>query len=139
MYLKVHPDRQEYNHTAIQKVFASIGITYTMADKDAESRPFIPLEEVTFLKRKFVDHEAFPGMKVAALDKKSIYKMLCYTVPSHSVSAEEQMASAIASAQAEAFFHGPKFFAQIQDLIDAMPKSKELEYRMTQIPSLSAF
>lgn len=134
VYLKVHPDRQEYNHTAIQKVFASIGITYTMADKDAESRPFIPLEEVTFLKRKFVDHEAFPGMKVAALDKKSIYKMLCYTVPSHSVSAEEQMASAIASAQAEAFFHGSKFFAQIQDLINAMPKSKELEYRMTQIP-----
>jgi hypothetical protein len=134
VYLKVHPERPEYNHTAIQLVFASIGITYTMADKDAVSRPFIPLEEVTFLKRRFVDHEAFPGMKVAALDRKSIYKMLCYTVPSHSVSAEEQMASAIASAQAEAFFHGSQFFAQIQDLIGEMPKSRELEFRMTQIP-----
>lgn len=134
VYLKVHPDRPRYNHTSIQEVFAGIGITYTMAEKDAESRPYIPLEEVTFLKRKFVDHEAFPGMKVAALDKRSIYKMLCYTVPSHSVSAEEQMASAIASAQAEAFFHGSKFFAQIQDLITAMPKSRELEFRMTQLP-----
>lgn len=134
VYLKVHPDRMEYNHTSIQGVFASIGITYTMAEKDAASRPFIPLGEVTFLKRKFVDHEAFPGMKVAALDKKSIYKMLCYTVPSHSVSAEEQMAAAIASAQAEAFFHGLGFFVQIQDLIAEMPKSRELEFRMTQVP-----
>lgn len=134
VFLKVHPDRPEYNHTTIQRAFSDIGITYTMADKDAESRPYIPLEEVTFLKRTFVDHESFPGMKVAALDRRSIYKMLCYTVPSHSVSLEEQMAAAIASAQAEAFFHGSKFFAQIQDLINEMPKSPELEFRMTQIP-----
>nr|WPR18032.1 MAG: capsid protein [Picornavirales sp.] len=137
VYLKVHPDRPEYNHTRIQQVFADIGITYTMADKEAVSRPYVPLGEVTFLKRKFEDHEAFPGMKVATLDKKSIYKMLCYTVPSHSVSAEEQMASAIASAQAEAFFHGSSFFAQIQDLIAEMPKSRELEFRMGQLPAPS--
>jgi len=134
VYLKVHPDRPQYNHTTIQAVFGSIGVTYTMADKGAASRPYIPLEEVTFLKRKFVDHEAFPGMKVAALDKRSIYKMLCYTVPSHSTSQEEQMAAAIASAQSEAFFHGSKFFAQIFDLIAEMPKSKELEFRMRQLP-----
>lgn len=134
VYLKVDPSRAQYNHTAIQSVFGTIGITYTMADKNAPSIPYIPLEEVTFLKRKFVDHEAFPDTKVAALDKRSIYKMLCYTVPSHSVSEAEQMASALCSAQAEAFFHGSAFFAQIQDLIAEMPKSAELEFRMSQLP-----
>jgi len=135
--LKVHPDRPCYNHTSIQRVFASIGITYTMAQKDAASVPYIPLSEVTFLKRCWVDHVEFPGMKVAALDKRSIYKMLCYTVPSHSVSPEEQMAAAIASAQAESFFHGPKFFAQIANLIAEMPKSRELEHRMLHCPAPS--
>nr|ULG00033.1 MAG: hypothetical protein [Marnaviridae sp.] len=134
VYLKVHPERHMYNHTTIQAVFASIGITYTMADKESTSRPYIPLEEVTFLKRSFVDHSAFPGMKVAALDRRSIYKMLCYTVPSHSASMEEQLAASLASAQAEAFFHDREFFDQVAQLVADLPKSAELVFRMAQNP-----
>jgi hypothetical protein len=134
VYIKVHPDRPDYNHTSIQRVFSEIGIEYTMADKGAESRPYIPLEDVTFLKRRFVDHSAFAGMKVAALDRRSIYKMLCYTVPSHSASAEEQLAASLASAQAEAFFHDHDFFSQIAWLIEALPKTPELAHRMRENP-----
>lgn len=134
VYLKVHPDRSKYNHTTIQAVFAGIGIRYTMAEKGAASKPFVGLEEVSFLKRKFVPHSAFPGMKVAALDRKSIYKMLCYTVPSHSASADEQLAAAMASAQAEAFFHDREFFEQVRDLISELPKSAELVFRMSVMP-----
>nr|ULF99943.1 MAG: hypothetical protein [Marnaviridae sp.] len=134
VYLKVCPSRPEYNHTSIMHVFEAIGITYTMADKGAESRPYIPLEEVTFLKRSFRDHSAFPGMKVAALDRKSIYKMLCYTVPSRSVSSEEQLAAAMCSAVAEAFFHDKDFFCSIVDLIWSLPKTEELEARMRSMP-----
>lgn len=133
VYLKVHEDCPWYNHTSIQKAFSDIGITYTMADKLAESRPYISWEEVSFLKRKFKDHECFPGMKVAALDKESIYKMLMYTIPSKSATQEEQLASAAASAQAEAFFHGREFFDQIDELIESLPKSEELEFRMTAL------
>jgi hypothetical protein len=134
VYLKVSPDRPEYNHTSITKVFSGIGITYTMADKTAESRPYISHTEVTFLKRKFVDHECFPGMKVAALDPNSIYKMLCYTIPSKGCSDEEQLAAALASAQAEAFFHGKAFFDQIAALIEDLPKTPELCSRMAACP-----
>lgn len=134
VYLKVDESRKAYNHTTIQGAFRDIGITYTMADKDAESRPFIGLDEVTFLKRSFVDHESFPGMKVAALDRRSVYKMLCYTVPSHSASAEQQQAAAISSAFSEAFFHGSDFFKQIADVVSRMPKSQELEHRMMEFP-----
>lgn len=134
VYLKVHPNCPEYNHTSIQEVFASIGITYTMADKLAASRPYVSYREVTFLKRSFVDHESFPGLKVAALDRKSIYKMLCYTVPSKTVSEEEQFAAAIASAVAEAFFHGKVFYNKIVDLVESLPKSEELVFRLKQMP-----
>lgn len=134
VYLKVHPQKSQYNHTSIQSVFASIGITYTMADKLAVSVPYIPWQEVSFLKRHFVEHSEFPGMKVAALDKESIYKMLLYTIPSSSTSQEEQLASAMASAQAEAFFHDRQFFDQISDLIDGIPKSAELKSRVALMP-----
>jgi len=134
VYLKVSPDRSKYNHTSIQNVFATMGITYTMADKLAESRPYISLEEVTFLKRSWADHSAFPGMKVATLAKESIYKMLLYTLPSKSVTIEEQMASAIQSAVAEAFFHDREFYDQIVCLVQGLPKTPELVARMRELP-----
>lgn len=133
VFIKVHPDYADYNHTSIQSGFSRIGVTYTMAEKGAESIPFIPISEVTFLKRSFVHHEEFP-IFVAALDKKSIYKMLLYTVPSNAVTYEEQMASAMASAQAESFFHGREFFDQIWKLIEDIPKTRELEMRMKEMP-----
>lgn len=134
VYLKVHPCVPEYNHTTIQNVFRDIGITYTMADKTAESLPYISWKDVSFLKRKFVDHESFEGLKVAALDKESIYKMLLYTIPSKSTSEEEQLASACASAQAEAFFHGREFFDSIESLISGLALTPEQAYRFAQMP-----
>nr|ULF99922.1 MAG: hypothetical protein [Marnaviridae sp.] len=139
VYLKVSPDRSEYNHTTIKNVFAGMGIKYTMADKTAESVPYIPIEDVSFLKRKFCDHEAFPGIKVAALEKESIYKMMLYTIPSKAVSEEEQLAAAFCSAQAEAFFHGRTFFDEISELIEKAPKTSELRIRMEENPRPSWF
>lgn len=133
VYMKVHESETWYNHTTIQSVFADIGITYTMADKDAPSVPYIPLSEVSFLKRSFVMHSAFPDMYVAALDKNSIYKMLLYTVPSKVSSSEEQLASALAAAQSEAFFHDREFFDQVAALIDGLSVSEELAFRMREM------
>lgn len=134
---KVSPDTPWYNHTTVQAVFESIGVTYTMADKRSESIPYISEKDVGFLKRRFADHELFPGMKVAPLDKESIYKMLLYTIPSGSVSSEEQLAMSICSAKAEAFYHGLEFFRKIEYIIDSAPKSPELEARMAQFPAPS--
>lgn len=132
---KVHPDAPWYNHTSVQRIFDSIGIVYTMADKLSESVPYISYEEVGFLKRRFANHELFPGMKVAPLDKESIYKMLIYTNPSKAVSEEEQLAMAICSAMSEAFFHGHEFYHQLASLIEDAPKTPELEARMEQFPA----
>lgn len=132
---KVHPDAAWYNHTSIQRVFESIGIVYTMADKLSESVPYIPGSEVGFLKRRFASHELFPGMMVAPLDEESIFKMLTYTNPSKAVSEEEQLAMAICSAKSEAFFHGRTFYAKLDALIESCPKTPELEARMKEFPA----
>lgn len=139
VWLKVHEAHGYYNHTSIQAVFEPMGIVYTMADKTAASIPYIGLEEVSFLKRTSVRHSCFPDMYVAALEKESIYKMLLYTIPSDSVSKEEQLAAAFCSAQAEAFFHDKVFFDQVWDLIEKAPKNDELRFRMEENPRPSWF
>lgn len=134
VFLKVSERVPSFNHTSIAREFERIGIVYTMADKDAQSVPYIGYEDVTFLKRSFCDHECFPGVKVACLDRLSIYKMLVYTVPSRTISAEEQLAQAMCAAVTEAFYHGKAFYTQIRDLIDEVPKTAELEMRMVEYP-----
>ncbi|APG79000.1 hypothetical protein [Changjiang picorna-like virus 1] len=132
---KVHPDYPEYNHSSIQGVFASIGIDYTMADKSSATRPYIPYQEVTFLKRSFREHQEFPGVMVAPLELNSIWKMLLYTIPSKAVSPEEQLAQSICSAKSEAFYHGKKVYDLVSAILDQCPKTVELEKRMEQYPA----
>jgi len=134
VFLKVHPDASHYNHTSIKQLYSEIGITYTMADKNAPSIPYISWKDVTFLKRSFAHHESFPGLMVAPLERQSIYKMLLYTVPSSTISPEEQLAQAMCAAVTESFYHGKDFFDQIVCLIDDVPKSDELCFRMREYP-----
>nr|ULF99923.1 MAG: hypothetical protein [Marnaviridae sp.] len=131
---KVHPDATWYNHTTVQRVFGNIGIEYTMADKLSESVPYISYKDVTFLKRRFDTHPLFPGLAVAPLERESIYKMLVYTIPSRTVSSEEQLAMAATSAVAESFYHGKEFFDKITSLIKDAPKTPEQQARMEQFP-----
>ena len=71
----VHPDEERFNHTAMANVLKDVGITYTMADKEAESKPYIGLDELSFLKRGF---RFDPGLQryVAPLDIDSLSKSL---------------------------------------------------------------
>jgi hypothetical protein len=62
-----------FNHTTIQSAFARVGISYTMADKESDSRPYITLSEASFLKREFRHHKEL-GCIVAALADSSIKK-----------------------------------------------------------------
>ncbi len=100
-----------FNHTAIQKVLASIGVKYTMADKEAESRPFIDIREVSYLKRKWRWDEDI-GAVVCPLEESSIHKMLTWCVPSGEESAEFHMASVMVSAANEWFWYGKQKFEE---------------------------
>lgn len=110
-YMTVSPKIDWFDHTVIQQELGAAGIKYTMAEKDAESVPFIPLSEVTFLKRGFVYSDEV-GAWLAPLDKKSINKMLMVHVESKSDCVEHQTASAVSSAAREFFMYGEHEFKE---------------------------
>jgi len=98
-----------FNHTAISQVLADVGIVYTMADKGALSVPFLPITEVSFLKRYF-RFEAELDAYMAVLEEDSIWKSLMICVPSSEVSMQKQCIEIVASAVCEWFFYGRERF-----------------------------
>jgi hypothetical protein len=107
----VSPTINWFNHTAIQEALSGIGITYTMADKEAKSVPYININDVSFLKRTWRwdnDVRAF----LCPLEHASIEKMLTKCVRSKVVSAQHQAISTISSAIREYFFYGRIIFEE---------------------------
>jgi len=102
-----------YNHTAIQQELAKIGVTYTMADKESVSRPYICIDEFSFLKRTW-QYDCDLQVYLAPLDEESIIKSLTYWVPSSSISPEEQMVAVMSSACFEYFFYGREYFERMR-------------------------
>jgi hypothetical protein len=105
-----------YNHTTISKKFSELGIEYTMADKEAESVPYIQMEESSFLKRTW-RYEKELGCYVAPLDHDSIEKMLMVWNRSKSVSEGAQAIAVIESAMGEYFFYGREIYNDKLELL----------------------
>lgn len=97
-----------FNHTTLASSLAAHGVKYTMADKDAESVPFLKLTDCDFLKRSFVDYN---GRWIAPLKMSSIFKSLCmYTEKRGGISHEEQLAQSYLQARREWSLHGRTVF-----------------------------
>jgi hypothetical protein len=117
----VHSRCKWFNHTSISETLGKCDIIYTMADKQAESVPYIPIRKCEFLKRKWrwdfdIDEYLCP------LNHDSIEKMLTVCVRSKVVIHEVQMCAILDSALQEYFNYGRKIFntkrALFQELID---------------------
>lgn len=109
-----------FNHTSVSEVLATSGVTYTMADKDAESVPYVDLDQLTFLKRGARWEDALQ-VYLAPLEIDSIFKSLHNRVLNRgSCSAREHSGAAISSAATEFFLHGRPTYE------DALPKLREL-------------
>lgn len=98
-----------FNHTAISKTLEKFGIVYTMADKHTASVPFIHIDEVSFLKRKWVWSDD-TKMWMCPLDWSSMDKMLTMCVRSDSLCPQAQSAAAIDSAVSEFFQYGRQVY-----------------------------
>ncbi|APG78392.1 hypothetical protein 1 [Hubei picorna-like virus 5] len=99
----------DFSHTRIQEALARIGVTYTMADKEAETKPFINITETSFLKRQWRYEEEL-NLYTCPLETESILKSLTVWLPSKTICKEEQMVAVISSANSEFFFHGKEIF-----------------------------
>jgi hypothetical protein len=98
-----------FDHTVLQDALLSIDVIYTMADKNAESVPFISIHDAGFLKRSW-RYEADIDGYAAPLDHDSIEKSLMTWVKSKEVCPEEQAIDVISSAIREYFFYGEDTF-----------------------------
>jgi hypothetical protein len=105
----VSPKAWWFTHTTIMNEMAKIGVTYTMADKGAESVPYINIDDCSFLKRKWIWNEDV-GAWLCPLEEKSIVKSLTMWLPSKSIDEYCQMVAVISSANSEYFFHGREVF-----------------------------
>ena len=114
-----------FTHTSVQSVLADVGITYTMADKEAVSIPYINIDEVSFLKRVWRWDEDI-GALVAPLERASIEKMLMINVESKSIPAEAQSISTVASAIREYFWYGKQEFAEKRSMLQEMIDENQL-------------
>lgn len=108
-----------FNHTDIQRTLADIGVEYTMADKEAESVPFIDIKDVSFLKRRFRWSEDVQNW-LCPLEEESIIKSLTVWVPSKSIDKYQQMVSVISAACCEYFFYGREKFEEKRTFFKAL-------------------
>lgn len=122
----VSPSAPWFNHTAIQKVLADVGIGYTMADKDAISVPYISMAEVSFLKRTWRWEDEI-GAHVGPLCRESIEKSLMICVEKSNVSEKAHAVQVISTAVREAFFHGRDEFERMRNLLVEVVAACELE------------
>lgn len=98
-----------FSHTTVQNELARAGITYTMADKETESIPYITIDEVSFLKRTWRWDEDV-GAYLAPLEEDSISKSLTVCVRSKTLSPEYHAVAIMESAYCEYFFYGKEKF-----------------------------
>jgi len=107
--MSVSKNNSWYNHTTVSAAFATMGIVYTMADKEAASIPLINIKECSFLKRTW-EYDDEVKAYLAPLEHSSIEKMLMVWVRSKTISREEQMLAVISSAVREYFFYGREVY-----------------------------
>jgi len=93
------------NHTRIAKVFECMGIKYTMADKNAESVPYIHLSSASFLKHYAVWDDEL-NLYRSPCEESTIAKMLHTHLKSGILSMEQSSAEAINNAALKYFEFG---------------------------------
>lgn len=114
-----------YNHTSIAAVFAASGITYTMADKEAKSVPFVHGSTCGFLKRNAIWDD---GMQLyrAPLEMDSIMKPLHAHIVSKVLTEEQHCAEALIGAADEIFEHGRESYEKMVPQLEEIARRENL-------------
>lgn len=123
--MSVREDCGWFNHTSIQEWLAQYGITYTMADKLAESVPYIHFKDATFLKRSWVWDDELQLYK-CPLEKASIFKMLHTVQLSKTEAVEQQVGNIISTANREFFQFGRETFEESRSKLLTVATTHEL-------------
>jgi len=133
--MNVHPDEDKFCHTSMAHELGKVGITYTMADKDAESVPFQTLDEISFLKRGFRWNEELQHW-VAPLEEASISKSLHNYIKrkGSDTMPEEIAAQSIKAANMEYFYHSRETFLKRREELQQVAKRAGIEAFVQDLP-----
>jgi hypothetical protein len=123
-----------YNHTRIAQEFAKVGITYTMAEKEAESVPFIHLSGASFLKHFAVWDPEF-NLYRAVIEEGSIAKMLHTHLKSKVLTDEQSSAEAITNVTLKYFEFGRKVYSEKVALLEQVAEAAGIKGYLGPIPS----
>jgi len=99
------------NHTAIAEKFAEVGIKYTMADKEAESIPYVNLNDASFLKH-FAKEDKELGVFRSPVEADSIAKMLHTHLESDVLKMEHSSGEAIQNVALKYFEFGREVYTE---------------------------
>jgi hypothetical protein len=126
----VSPRAPRFMHTNIQHELEVIGVTYTMADKESESVPYININDVAFLKRKW-RYDGDIGAFVCPLDEDSIQKSLMCWLPSTTLVPEQQIVFVIQSAVNEYFWYGREKFEEMRTFFMELTQQEPYTFYVT--------
>ena len=104
---------EKYNMITLKEFFATHDIQITMADKDAKFVEYLSIEDVDFLKRKFIYHPDLQ-IRMGALDKQSILKPMHSGLKSK-VPDEIIMADALDNGLRESLYHGKEAYEDFRE------------------------
>lgn len=111
--------RPWFNHTAISKLLADLGVEYTMADKMADSVPFLHVSDTSFLKRGW-RYEPELNAVVCPIVHATLDKMMTTWVPSTELSPYAQGEEIIRNVGVEYFWYGREVFEEKQKVLRAI-------------------
>lgn len=117
--MSINKECEFFDHTKLQEALAELDIEYTMADKEAESVPFIHIDEASFLKRTW-RYDEDVGALLAPLDEESVEKSLMVWNRSKTICKEAQGVAIISTAVREYFFYGRAKFEEKSKLFKKM-------------------
>jgi len=106
-------DPNKFSHTIVADGLASVGLKFTMADKEAEAVPLRGIDEVDFLKRRFVVRDGWVYSPIAI---ETLEKMLTVRVASGSINEYEQCSAVLNSLLRLAYQHGKEVFQFYWDI-----------------------
>lgn len=127
--MTVSPEIEGFNHTSVQAALAEDGIVYTMAEKEAESVPFIPLSDTSYLKRRFKYSTRYRRWQ-CPIEEKSIYKSLHNYIPSKVQSKEQHAVEVMNNALREYFYYGELRFEEVRGKLTTIVNKYNLSCEM---------
>ncbi len=122
------------NHTRIAEKFAEMGIKYTMADKDAESVPYIHLSTASFLKHFAVWDDELQLYRCPC-EEGSLAKMLHTHMKSDVLSMEQSSAEAISNAALKYFEFGREVYAEKREQLMEVAREAGIAGYISDLPT----